>query len=310
MRRLRKLLRFVGVRYLKTSEAASLLNVSPNTLRAWERRFGYPKPERSPGKHRLYTHGEIVALKDALQEGLSISSAISRAREGLSADADSLVGALTSFDRNRADLAMEAALALRSFERSIEEVLLPSVDELFRRHGRDSARWAVAAQWASDWLKRAQRLSPPPVRRTALLVGDASGGEVDPDAAAVRAFELFSVRGGAELLTLSVRATADLAEVLEVLSPDGVVLAGRAVSDDAVARWAYAVRSVTGPLPIALFRRDVVRPLRSRTTGAHHLASNPSEARSQLIDLVAADQSSETEVTRPTPLIPRRNRAS
>src|SRR6266851_10151616 len=96
---------FLCMRYLKTSEAATLLNVSPNTLRAWERRFGYPKPQRSPGKHRLYTHGEIAALRDALQEGLSISSAVSRAREGLSADTDSLVGAHTSFERERADAA-------------------------------------------------------------------------------------------------------------------------------------------------------------------------------------------------------------
>src|ERR671935_706266 len=111
------------MRFLKTSEAAALLNVSPNTLRAWERRFGYPKPQRSPGKHRLYTHGEVAALKDALQEGLSISSAVSRAREGLSADADSLFGSLAAFDRFRADTAMEAALALRSLDRSVEEVL-------------------------------------------------------------------------------------------------------------------------------------------------------------------------------------------
>ena len=66
---------FLRMRYLKTSEAATLLNVSPNTLRAWERRFGFPKPQRSPGRHRLYTHGEVAALRDALQEGLSISSA-------------------------------------------------------------------------------------------------------------------------------------------------------------------------------------------------------------------------------------------
>ena len=61
---------FLRMRYLKTSEAAALLNVSPNTLRAWERRFGFPKPQRSPGKHRLFTHGEVAALRDALQEGL------------------------------------------------------------------------------------------------------------------------------------------------------------------------------------------------------------------------------------------------
>ncbi len=53
------------MRTLKTSEAALLLNVSPNTLRAWERRFGYPKPQRSAGRHRMYTHGEVSAHEDA-----------------------------------------------------------------------------------------------------------------------------------------------------------------------------------------------------------------------------------------------------
>src|SRR5919107_1412718 len=105
-----------ALRTLKTSEAAAVLNVSPNTLRAWERRFGYPKPQRTAGKHRLYTHGEVAALRDALQEGLSISSAISRARESLSADTSVLVGALQSFELDRADGAMEAALALRALQ--------------------------------------------------------------------------------------------------------------------------------------------------------------------------------------------------
>src|ERR1700721_3683319 len=125
------------MRYLKTSEAATLLNVSPNTLRAWERRFGFPKPQRSAGQHRLFTHGEVAALRDALQEGLSISSAVSRAREGLATDTNSLVGALLSFDRERADRAIEAALALRSVERSVQEVLLPSLDDISGRRGVD-----------------------------------------------------------------------------------------------------------------------------------------------------------------------------
>src|SRR5213592_696232 len=129
------------VRTLKTSEAAAVLNVSPNTLRAWERRFGYPKPQRSPGKHRLYTHGEVAALRDALQEGLSISSAVSRAREALSADENVLVGALGSFELDRADAAMEAALALRSVERSVQEVLLPSLRELDGSQGERGTAW-------------------------------------------------------------------------------------------------------------------------------------------------------------------------
>lgn len=300
------------MRYLKTSEAAALLNVSPNTLRAWERRFGYPKPQRSPGKHRLYTHGEIAALKDALQEGLSISSAVSRAREGLSGDADSLVGALSSFDRARADGAMEAALALRSLERSVEEILLPSLEDLEERHGLESARWAYSARWADEWLKRAQRLTPPPVRDVSLVIGDASRDALDPDAPAIRALELLCARGGAKLLCLSVRGVAGLNDALAIVEPNAVVLAGGHARDDEVARWAYAVRSASGALPVCLFRREVLRPLRSRTTGATHLSSSPSEAQSQILELVEADRLSprhDDAPSRPTRLVPREKRA-
>ena len=235
------------MRTLKTSEAAALLNVSPNTLRAWERRFGYPKPQRSAGRHRLYTHGEVAALRDALQQGLSISSAVSRAREALSTDTHTLVGALAGFELDRADSAMESALALRSVERSVEEVLLPSLDELGERFGTDSAPWAFAARWADGWLRRAQRLAPPPVRRLAILVGDATRNELDPDALAVRAFELFCGRSGARVMALPVGSVSGLSDVVASLSPDAVVIAGSHLPDDDVALWAYRVRATAGP---------------------------------------------------------------
>ena len=215
-----------GVRTLKTSEAASVLNVSPNTLRAWERRFGYPKPQRTAGKHRLYTHGEVAALRDALQEGLSISSAISRARESLSSDTSTLVGALQAFELDRADAAMEAALALRSVERSVQEVLLPSINEIGERHGFDSAPWAFAARWATDWLQRAQRMAPPPSRPAAILVGDATRDDLDPDALGLKALQLFAVRSGARVLVLPITGVAGLTEVLGAFAPQVVVIAG------------------------------------------------------------------------------------
>jgi DNA-binding transcriptional MerR regulator len=266
------------MRYLKTSEAAAVLNVSPNTLRAWERRFGFPKPQRSPGKHRLFTHGEIAALRDALQEGLSISSAVSRAREGLAADANSLVGALVSYERERADAAIEAALALRSVERSVEEVLLPTLEEINRRYGTES-------HWAGDWLRRAMRLAPPPVRPASIVVGDASRDELDPDAPYIRALELFCARSGVNILSLSARGVAGIGDAVAIHRPNLVVVAGSHLDDDTVARWAYAIRLAAGPMPVAIYRRGGPR-LRMRTTGTRILPSGAREAQRRILDLV------------------------
>src|SRR5256714_8091183 len=277
------------MRYLKTSEAAALLNVSPNTLRAWERRFGFPKPQRSPGKHRLFTHGEVAALRDALQEGLSISSAVSRAREGLAADTNSLVGALTSYERERADSAIEAALALRSVERSVEEVLLPTLDEIARRYSVESAAWAFAAHWANDWLRRAMRLTPPPVRPVSIVVGDASRDDLDRDAPYIRALELFCVRAGVKVLSLSARGVAGIGDALAVHRPNLVVLAGGHLGDDAVARWAYGVRLAAGPLPVAIYRRGP-QTMRVRTTGTGILPPAAAAAQRRILELVEAEQ--------------------
>jgi DNA-binding transcriptional MerR regulator len=276
------------MRYLKTSEAAALLNVSPNTLRAWERRFGFPRPQRSPGKHRLFTHGEVAALRDALQEGLSISSAVSRAREGLASDSNSLVGALVSYERERADGAIEAALALRSVERSVEEVLLPTLEEVCRRYGTESAAWAFASHWAADWLRRAQRLAPPPVRPVSVIVGDAARDELDIDTPYIRAFELFCVRAGFDVLSLSARGVSGVGDAVAIHRPNLIVIAGGHLDDDAVARWAYAVRLAAGAVPVAVYRRGAHRG-RVRTTGTGLLPSAPGAAQERVLELIETE---------------------
>lgn len=67
-----------ALRDLDLDEAAALLGVAPERLLAWEARYGFPT---SSGRERRYGHCEVLALRDSLRDGLSIASAVIRARE-------------------------------------------------------------------------------------------------------------------------------------------------------------------------------------------------------------------------------------
>lgn len=53
--------------------------IKPDTLRAWERRYGLPEPNRSSGGHRLYSQNDIdtlLWLMSRQNEGMTISRAV------------------------------------------------------------------------------------------------------------------------------------------------------------------------------------------------------------------------------------------
>ena len=267
------------MRYLKTNEAAALLDVGPSTLRAWERRFGFPRPQRSPGGHRAYPHGEVAALRAALEEGHSISAAVARARAVLAADTGTLIAALLAYDHERADRAIETTLALRSVERSVEEVLLPGLERIVGHMGADSAAWAFSARWAADWLRRAKRLAPPSVGRTSIMLVNASRDELDLDEVYIRALKVFCLRAGIKVLSLSVRAMNGIGDVGSVHRPDLIVLAGQEMDETTIARWTYAIGRSIGPRPVALYRHATTR------TGSTVLPTGPSDALVRLLEL-------------------------
>jgi len=60
-----------------------MTDISVATLRAWERRYDFPSPARTSGKHRLYSESEIQQLlwvKARLAEGMQIRHAIEALR--------------------------------------------------------------------------------------------------------------------------------------------------------------------------------------------------------------------------------------
>ena len=170
---------------IRTNAAAEVLGVSPNTLRSWERRYGFPTPKRTVGNHRNYELVELQTLRDALAQTGNISSAIELARQRQSAPASggNLLAALESFDEDAADRAVEESLALRPLERTVEELLLPAIDQLAADPDRE-AELEFASRWATGWLHGARRLASAASRPAGILLLDSSRGS---DAEAVHA---------------------------------------------------------------------------------------------------------------------------
>ncbi len=68
--------------------------LKPDTLRAWERRYNLPQPDRTEGGHRLYSQRDIETLKWLIarqEEGLSISHAVDLWNRLLSEGNDPLI---------------------------------------------------------------------------------------------------------------------------------------------------------------------------------------------------------------------------
>jgi hypothetical protein len=229
------------MRTLRTSEAADYLNVSPSTLRSWERRFGFPRPLRSPGRHRIYTVAELDALRDALAGGLGVSSAVSAARDAISSGGRALGPSLAGYRGADADLAMERALAVGTLEQAVTGLLLPVLTDIARRDGATSATWAFAARWAEDWLGRVRRLTPNERILGAVVLADCSRDAFDVDAVHARVLELFCQRGGLFTLSLPVWADQCLPELMRDTAPEAVVFCGRWAAAKHEARWAHAI---------------------------------------------------------------------
>ena len=67
-----------ALRTLDLGHAAALLGVAPDTLLAWEARYGFPTSSTSD---RRYSQSEVIALRDSISDGVSITAAVAQARQ-------------------------------------------------------------------------------------------------------------------------------------------------------------------------------------------------------------------------------------
>jgi DNA-binding transcriptional MerR regulator len=246
------MLRMPGIR---TNAAAEVLGVSPNTLRSWERRYGYPVPRRTPGNHRNYELVELQTLRDALAETGNISSAIelSRQRQAAPAGGDGLRAAFEAFDEDAADRMVEESLALRPLERTVEELLLPAVDELAADPDSE-AELEFAARWAVGWLHGARRLASTASRPAGILLLDASRGD-GAEEVHTQALDLALRRAGFRVLMLSDELGEERMErALRALDPTAIVLCGPGADTPSAVKLVRRIREAGFDAPLYGFR--------------------------------------------------------
>jgi DNA-binding transcriptional MerR regulator len=135
---------------LRIGELSRRAGVSPELLRAWERRYGLLRPTRSPGGLRLYSAEDLErvhAMQRHLADGLAAAEAAALASGRPASDAGSrsfapdearleLAQALDSFDEPRAQATLDRLLSAATVEATLSEVVLPYLRELGDRWER------------------------------------------------------------------------------------------------------------------------------------------------------------------------------
>jgi methanogenic corrinoid protein MtbC1 len=175
--------------------------LKPDTLRAWERRYGLPSPARSSGSHRLYTRRDIEVLRWLIarqREGLSISRAVDQWRQMEAGRGDTppiplllgsiseprLVGdmldrlrqewlaACLAYDEQRAEQAAAQAFALYPPETVCLELLqraLAEVGDLWQQGTATVQQEHLASELAIRQLESLLMAAPPATRPGQIL---------------------------------------------------------------------------------------------------------------------------------------------
>jgi MerR family transcriptional regulator, light-induced transcriptional regulator len=139
---------------LRIGELSKRVGVSPELLRAWERRYGLLHPDRSAGGLRLYSPADVerVALmQQHLAAGMAAAEAAALALRGAAdehaaetalpseAIRDELAEAVDAFDEPRTQAILDRLLALATLETVLSEVIMPYLQDLGERWQRGKA---------------------------------------------------------------------------------------------------------------------------------------------------------------------------
>jgi methanogenic corrinoid protein MtbC1 len=225
-----------GVSFYSPAQIERLTGIPMNTLRAWERRYGVPKPGRGPGGHRMYNEGDVQTLlwlQKQLASGVPIGHAIAGMRahqpEGPSQQPDSLVAeilaATQALDERRLDKVLSDALAIHTVERVCLQVIVPALTAIGEGWARGEIS-VTAEHFASSQIQAQLyallRTLPAPPHRPLLYVATP---ETELHAMSALMLTVLLRRAGWRALYFGANLPVnDLVRILPELRPDYLIL--------------------------------------------------------------------------------------
>lgn len=173
--------------------------IAADTLRAWERRYGLPMPDRSPGGHRLYSKRDIEIIKWLMakqSEGLSISRAVDLWNEQTATGQDPLpaaviqtfsipgvnldsvrqawLNACLAYDESTAEQVLNQAFAAHPLEAVCIEVMqrgLQQLGEMWYHNQINVQQEHFTFALVQRRLSALIAAAPPPTRPYTILIG-------------------------------------------------------------------------------------------------------------------------------------------
>ena len=232
------------------------LDIPIPTIRSWERRYGFPAPPRTDGRHRRYTPREIEQLRnlrDLITRGHSAREAVARLSAAPSrADGgdlvEQLIEAAMRLDSDGVRGALDGSAERLGVEGAIRDVMFHAMREIGTRWKTgtcDIEQEHLASGAVRAWLARQTAMAPPPFRPDPIVL---ACGPTDLHTIGLEAFAVVLARRGWPLRMLGAMtpAPALLSAVRTVGAAAVVVISQRGVTRRAAIESLAGVDAVPG----------------------------------------------------------------
>jgi len=243
---------------LTISSVSAQLGIPIPTIRSWERRYSFPAPSRTRGKHRRYSSHEVELLRqlrDEITRGHPAREAVqlvlARSAGGGMPRVryvDDFLAAAMRLEPAGLREALDGAAETLGVETAIRDVALPAMREMGSRWvsgSCDIAHEHLATEGVRVWLARLSAMAPPPFRPRPLVL---ACGPKDLHTIGLEAFGVLLARRGwgTRVLGPLTPASSLVAATRAAEAAGAIVTSQRSVTRRAAVEAIAAVASIPG----------------------------------------------------------------